>query len=86
MLGAGYTSDLVRCDLLQIADSIWCICHLVSEKNHSLSFFLHQIADARTPNRNTISHAMCKRYQFRVRHQIADTPNRMHLRFTVNRT
>jgi hypothetical protein len=32
------------CDLLQIADVIWCICDLVSDKNHLLSFFLHQIA------------------------------------------
>jgi hypothetical protein len=27
------------CDLLQIADAIWCICDLVSDKNHLLSFF-----------------------------------------------
>jgi hypothetical protein len=27
------------CDLLQIAYAIWCICDLVSDKNHFLSFF-----------------------------------------------
>jgi hypothetical protein len=27
------------CDLLQIAYAIWCICDLVSYKNHFLSFF-----------------------------------------------
>jgi hypothetical protein len=34
------------CDLLQIADAIWCICDLDYDKNQFLSFFLHQIADA----------------------------------------
>jgi hypothetical protein len=27
------------CDLLHIADAIWCICDLVSHNNHFLSFF-----------------------------------------------
>jgi hypothetical protein len=30
---------------MQIADVIWCICDLVSDKNQFLSFF-YQIADA----------------------------------------
>jgi hypothetical protein len=56
------------CDLLHIADAICCICDLVSDKNHVLSFAR---AANRTPNRmcDTKSH---------LRHQIASTtPNRI---------
>jgi hypothetical protein len=82
--GADYTINLVRdfiSDLLPIADAICCICDLLPNKNHFLSFF--------APNRGcdlvcdsvsrTKSHRKSKHdiawWQFRVRHQIADTPN-----------
>jgi hypothetical protein len=48
-LGAGYTCDFVcdfMCDLLHIADAIWCICDLVSDKNHFLSFCLRPVSEA----------------------------------------
>jgi hypothetical protein len=41
-LGADYTRYFMcdfMCDLLHIADAIWGICDLVSDKNPSLSFF-----------------------------------------------
>jgi hypothetical protein len=42
-IGADYTSDFFfdfMSDLLHIAGAIWCICDLLSDKNHFLSFFL----------------------------------------------
>jgi hypothetical protein len=54
-----------------IADAIWCRCNLVSAVPYP---FCRRAAN-RTANRNLISHAMCKRWQFRVGHQIVDTPN-----------
>jgi hypothetical protein len=42
LLITDYTSEFVcdfMCDLLHIAGSIWCICNLLSDKNHFLTFF-----------------------------------------------
>jgi hypothetical protein len=41
-------------DLLHIAGAIWCICDLLSDKNHFLTFLStksHQIAQQIAPNR-----------------------------------